>query len=95
MGGSGDGGGDFLTHGVMTFDSPAKKKLRPIEPPATLYVTANDAVFSKKKVTVRRRCTSVRLIGSVGLSLPMPHSVDEKVLPVIATSVSLATAYLL
>ena len=65
----------------MTFDAPVKKKLRPLLPPVTLKVTANDVVSTNVNATARLLCTSVSMVGSVGLSDPVPCWVDLNVLP--------------
>ena len=49
-----------------------------------------DAVFSNKKATDLRFCHRVSCNGSVGLSSPVPTTVEENVLPLRATVVALS-----
>ena len=79
-GGGGGGVGGAGGHEATTFDLLAKRKLRPefLEGPPTVNRAVKEAVFSKKKMTDRLRCSSLRSSGSSGLPFPPPTTVDEK-----------------
>ena len=71
VGGGGDGGGQL---GAM-FEMPAKKKLRPLagSPPSIAKVTRNSVVRSKRNDTAYLLCSSVMVIGSLGLLVIEPN----------------------
>lgn len=102
VGGGDDGGGDAgggakggkgavggngrQLRGMLAL--PAKKKLRPCASPRDVRkVAVKLDVCVKKKATLLRCCPGLSDIGSVGLSSPMPHTVDSKAAPLMSTSV--------